>query len=264
MNKKIIILFVLAAAVAAGIAAFSLSRPRRADTAADQLSSAAKQLEAQGNLPGAKDAYAKLIFDHPNLRTVGDWQKSIESINIRLLFSPAITAKSIEYEIMPGDSLDKIAREHRTTVELLRRSNNLADDRIVPGKKIKVWNAPFTIFVDKSQNTLLLKSDEEIVKTYTVATGANNSTPVGTFRIVEKIVNPPWYKDNRVIPPSSPENILGTRWMGFDKKGYGIHGTRDPKSLGNQVTAGCVRLANPDVEELFSIVPQGTEVTIVD
>ncbi|MCX5714227.1 MAG: L,D-transpeptidase [Candidatus Omnitrophica bacterium] len=64
--------------------------------------------------------------------------------------------------------------------------------------------------------------------------------------------------------PGSADNLLGTRWLGIDLPGYGIHGTVDPSSLGKQVTQGCVRMANSDAEELYSIVPTGTEVTIVD
>ena len=66
------------------------------------------------------------------------------------------------------------------------------------------------------------------------------------------------------MPPDSPENILGTRWLGFDKKGYGIHGSVDPSAIGQYVTAGCVRMTNADVEELYAILPVGAEVTIVD
>ena len=66
------------------------------------------------------------------------------------------------------------------------------------------------------------------------------------------------------MPPESPENVLGTRWMGFDIPGYGIHGTVEPKAIGQQVTAGCVRMLNEQVEELYSILPVGTEVVIVD
>jgi lipoprotein-anchoring transpeptidase ErfK/SrfK len=224
----------------------------------------AKKQEIQQDLLAAKNAYQKLVNEFPNSREVIDWQKKIEEINIKLLFSPTITPKSIEYEIKAGDSLEKIAKDYKTTAELIMKSNNLKDDRIFPGKKIKVWTAPFSIVVDKSQNTLILKSDEEIIKTYIVSTGTNNSTPVGTFKIIEKIINPPWYKPGAVIPPGSPENILGSRWIGLDKEGYGIHGTKDPQSLGKQVTAGCVRMSNPDIEELYSIIPNGTEVTIVD
>jgi lipoprotein-anchoring transpeptidase ErfK/SrfK len=52
--------------------------------------------------------------------------------------------------------------------------------------------------------------------------------------------------------------------MGIDKPSYGLHGTTEPQNLGQQVTQGCVRLSNPDVEELYSIVPLGTEVIITD
>ncbi|MCX5711312.1 MAG: L,D-transpeptidase family protein [Candidatus Omnitrophica bacterium] len=164
----------------------------------------------------------------------------------------------------PGDTLTRIAREFKTTPELIAKSNNLTDSKIIPGRKIKVWSAPFSILVDKSQNTLTLKSDEEVIKVYIVSTGKNNSTPVGTYKITNKLVNPTWFKSGAVIPAGSTDNVLGTRWMGFDLAGYGIHGTTEPQNLGKQVTAGCVRLGNPDVEELYTIIPVGTEVTIVD
>jgi len=118
--------------------------------------------------------------------------------------------------------------------------------------------------VDKSQNTLILKTGEEIIKTYIVSTGVNNSTPLGNFKIINKLVSPTWYKAGVVVSAGSPGNILGSRWLGFDLAGYGIHGTTDPQSLGRQVTQGCVRMSNSDVEELYSIVPVETEVTIVD
>ncbi len=160
----------------------------------------------------------------------------------------------------------KISRQFKTTPELIMKSNNLSNDRIAVGRKIKVWTAPFSIVVDKSQNTLLLKSAEEVIKTYVVSTGVNNSTPVGNFKIVNKIPNPPWFKPGaeKPIPASSPENILGSRWMGFDLSGYGIHGTTQPGSLGRQATQGCVRMSNSDVEEVYTIISVGTEVTIID
>jgi len=231
---------------------------------AQSLLSQAKELQAKGDLAGAKTVYQRLVNDFPNSGSVMDWQKKIDDINIRLLFSPVITAKSVLYEIKPGDTLGKISRQFKTTVELIKKSNHLTSDVITPGKKIKIWNAAFSILVDKSQNILLLKSDEEIFKVYVVATGRDNSTPVGNFKITSKLINPTWFKAGAVVPTGSPENILGTRWMGLDKPSYGIHGTSEPQSLGKQVTQGCVRMSNQDVEELYVIVPIGTEVVIVD
>jgi lipoprotein-anchoring transpeptidase ErfK/SrfK len=272
VNKKIILIISLALALLVSFIALNIKRlgsgPIRADTVASAsvLINQAKGLEAKGNLADARAAYQKLINEFSNSSDVMNWQKKIEEINIKLLFSPAITAGSILYEIKPGDTLAKIAKEFKTTADLIIKSNNLSGDKIVPSRKIKVWAAPFNILVDKSQNTLTLKANEEIIKTYIVSTGKNNSTPAGNFKIMDKIPNPPWFKPgaSAPIPSGSPENILGSRWLALDLPSYGIHGTTDPQSLGKQVTQGCVRMANPDVEELYIIVPKGTEVTIID
>ncbi|MFY9402574.1 MAG: L,D-transpeptidase family protein [Candidatus Omnitrophota bacterium] len=224
----------------------------------------AKEAESKGDFLGAKQEYQKLISDFPNSQEVMNWIRKAEELNIKMLFSSKVDSKSILYEIKPGDTLSKIAREFNTTIDLLKKSNSLKDDKIIPGRKIKVWVKPFSILVYKSQNILILKSDTEIIKTYIVSTGKDNSTPVGVFKITSKLINPTWFKAGAVVPPESPENILGTRWMGISIPSYGIHGTTEPETLGQQVTQGCVRMSNPEVEELYTIVPIGTEVTIVD
>ena len=240
------------------------SKPLFSFSSPSALYKEAKGLENKQNFYEAKLLYQKLVAEHTNSPEIMNWQKKLEELNIKLLFSPAITPKSTLYEIKPGDTLTKIANELKTTVELIQKANGINDTKIMPGEKIKVWTAPFTISIDKSQNILILKSDEEIIKTYVVATGANNSTPVGKFKIVNKLVSPTWFKAGAVVAPDSPENILGSRWMGINLGGYGIHGTTDPQSVGKQVTQGCVRMVNSEVEELYAIVPVGTEVTIAD
>ena len=271
MSRKILLLFIIifALVAVAGIIALRNSGQHKLTKSgysifAPGLISRAKELEAKNNLLEAKNTYQKMIEDSPNSASVMNWQKKIEELNIKLLFSPAITAGSTLYEIKPGDTLAKIAREFKTTVELIMKSNGLASERIIPARKLKVWTVPFSIVVYKSQNILILKTNDEVIKTYVVATGKNNSTPVGTFKITSKLPNPTWFKAGAVVPASSPANILGTRWMGFDLAGYGIHGTTEPQSLGKQVTQGCVRMSSPEVEELYAIVPVGTEVTIID
>jgi lipoprotein-anchoring transpeptidase ErfK/SrfK len=270
VNKKLLII-IIAVLTVVGIVVIlsgkktgSRTHAAGASFSIHNLSNQARQFEGKGRLFEAKLLYQKLVNDFPGSPDVTNWEKKTEDLNMRLLFSAVVTPKSIIYQIRPGDTLNKIAREHKTTAELIMKSNNISDTLIVPGRKIKIWNAPFTVLVDKSQNILLLKADEEIIKTYIVSTGKNNCTPVGTFKIVNKLTNPTWFKAGAVVPPESAENVLGTRWMGFDLAGYGIHGTTEPKELGKQVTQGCVRLSNPDVEELYSIIPVGTEVTVVE
>ena len=187
-----------------------------------------------------------------------------ETAAFKETMSPASDAHSLRVEIKPGDNLTKIAKRYGVTPDLLRRINGLESDRIKPGQKLKIPTYRFSAIVDKSLNTLVLKGDEEILKTYVVATGKDNSTPVGVFKVTDKLVNPTWYKAGAVIASGKPENELGSRWIGLTAKGYGIHGTIVPETLGQQITAGCVRMKNEDVEELYTTLVPGSEVTIVD
>ena len=180
------------------------------------------------------------------------------------LFSPKPDAHSSLYSVKPGDTLTSISKKNNAAVELIKKINGLADDKLAVGKKLKIPTYKLSLVVDKSQNIMMLKGDEEVLKTYVVSTGANNSSPVGVFKVTDKLINPTWYKAGAVVPHDSPQNVLGTRWIGITKKGFGIHGTVEPEKLGQQVTAGCIRMRNDEVEELYGIVPPGTEVTISD
>jgi len=224
----------------------------------------AQALEERGSLEEAKDIYQQLISSSLSSQEMQLVQGRLENISLKIVLSGISVKQSQIYEVKPNDSLSKIAKQFNTTIAFIKKSNNIKSDVIRTGMKLRIWTAPFTILIDKSQNTLILQSDGEIIKTYSVSTGDNNSTPIGTYSIINKLVDPTWYKDGKEIPPSSPDNILGTRWMGFNLPGYGIHGTTQPEHIGKQITEGCVRMRNEDVEELFDLIPQGTEVTIID
>jgi lipoprotein-anchoring transpeptidase ErfK/SrfK len=182
----------------------------------------------------------------------------------KALVSKEITPDSIVYTVQAGDTLYVLAKKNHTTVDFIKKINDLKSDNIYVKMKLKIHTAPFLIRIDKSKNTLVLYSNNEAVKKYSVATGKKNCTPTGEFKITDKLVHPTWFKTGAILPPGSPENALGTRWLGFDKPAYGIHGTIEPKSIGTQASEGCIRMLNEDVEELYSIVPVGTKVIIQD
>lgn len=101
-----------------------------------------------------------------------------------------------------------------------------------------------------------------VVKIFSTAVGADESpSPAGTFKIVQRINDPTWYSKGKVIG-SGKTNPIGTRWIGLSVKGYGIHGTNNPASIGHNVSHGCIRLRNRDVEELFTMVAVGDEVEL--
>ncbi|CAM3164654.1 LysM peptidoglycan-binding domain-containing protein [Paenibacillus lupini] len=126
--------------------------------------------------------------------------------------------------------------------------------------------AKLSIEIDITKNKLYVKSGGTVKKSFNIASGKKAGlTPTGSFEIMTKIENP-WYSA-KGIPGGDPKNPLGSRWLGLSVPNtqgtkYGIHGTNAPSSIGTNASAGCIRMLNEDVEWLFDMIPNGTEVTI--
>ncbi|MCK4881421.1 MAG: L,D-transpeptidase family protein [Candidatus Omnitrophica bacterium] len=235
------------------------------DMTGNELYDQASGLKKDGEIVQAKEAYQKILTDYPDVGNVEKVQKELEALNMELLFSKTpVPGKTVVHEIQSGDTLGGLASKYGTTIDLIKRSNNLSSDVIRIGQKLRIWTEMFNIFVDKSQNILILKDGDDVLKVYNVSTGNANSTPVGEFEITTRLIDPVWFNKGIVVPPESPQNVLGSRWLGFDLPGYGIHGTVEPETIGEQVTAGCIRMRNEEVEELYSIIPRGTKVIVAD
>jgi len=124
-------------------------------------------------------------------------------------------------------------------------------------------SSPRRIIVSIPDRKLVLLEDGEVRKIYDVAVGARVSpSPVGQFKINNRIVKPNYYGTGKVVLPGK-NNPLGTRWLGLNKPSYGIHGTSAPKSIGKAASHGCIRMSNRDVEELFELVRPGDAVEIL-
>jgi lipoprotein-anchoring transpeptidase ErfK/SrfK len=118
------------------------------------------------------------------------------------------------------------------------------------------------IVVNIPDRELALLEDGRVVKIYPVAVGAASTpSPVGAFTIAARIPNPTWYGPHKIVPPGKT-NPLGPRWIGLSRKGYGIHGTSAPNSIGHAASHGCIRMRNADVEELFGKVQIGDTVEL--
>jgi lipoprotein-anchoring transpeptidase ErfK/SrfK len=118
------------------------------------------------------------------------------------------------------------------------------------------------VVVSIPDRTLAVVVNDEVVSVYPVAVGKSTTpSPVGTFTIVNRVANPTYYKPGHVIGPGA-SNPIGTRWLGLNLKGYGIHGTDAPRSIGHARSHGCIRLRNRDVEQLFEQLRPGDLVEI--
>lgn len=184
-------------------------------------------------------------------------------------------------------SLDRVpaqvgvqVRQRRLRRAVVRALKTAGPDRVVRvhARTVapKVTNAQLAgeygtvITVDRLNFRLRLWKRLKLVKTYPIAVGqVGLETPAGLYHIQNKQIDPIWNVPDsdwagdlagKTIPPG-PKNPLKARWMGI-YNGAGIHGTDSIDSLGTAASHGCVRMAVPDVIDLYDRVPVGAAVYI--
>uniref|UniRef100_Q01NJ9 ErfK/YbiS/YcfS/YnhG family protein n=1 Tax=Solibacter usitatus (strain Ellin6076) TaxID=234267 RepID=Q01NJ9_SOLUE len=150
------------------------------------------------------------------------------------------------------DQIKKMAA--LTSVMLMAVAEALAQDQNTrPARRI---------VVSIPDRKLAVMEDDRVLRVFETAVGAPKSpSPTGTYTIINSIADPTWYTKGKIVPPGKC-NPLGTRWLGLSVKGYGIHGTNVPSSIGRNASHGCIRMRNRDVEELFKMVAVGDQVEL--
>jgi lipoprotein-anchoring transpeptidase ErfK/SrfK len=185
-------------------------------------------------------------------------------------------------------SLETIESKRGLKVRAKRLQRRLAQALVEPGAERRVrapakvlqpkvttaeleQKYPVILVADRSSFQLHLYERLKLSRTYTVAVGALGfDTPAGLYHIQNKAVDPAWSVPNSdwagslagtVVPGGVPENPLKERWLGI-YDGAGIHGTDQTYSLGTAASHGCIRMAIPDVIELYDKVPVGAPIYI--
>jgi lipoprotein-anchoring transpeptidase ErfK/SrfK len=172
----------------------------------------------------------------------------------------------------PGTAVDtKAMRSQLVTAfeSAGSRSARLPEHPVAARRTVAAYGP--VIVIVRATNTLTLYRGTEVVRRFPVATGqAVYPTPAGMWHIMDKQLDPWWYPPTndawarglKPVPPG-PSNPLGTRWMGLNAPGVGIHGTDEPSSIGYSASHGCIRMHVPDAEWLFERVSVGTPVVIL-
>ncbi len=129
-----------------------------------------------------------------------------------------------------------------------------------------------TIVVDTAARLLYLVRGDGTAVRYRVAVGRPGTTWKGMQTITAKQEWPQWtptpeMRRSRPGLPrhvaGGPRNPLGARALYLGSTLYRIHGTTDPRSIGRAASAGCFRMLNDDVIELYRFVPVGTKVQVI-
>ncbi len=196
-----------------------------------------------------------------------------------------IIGKSQVYKVENGESLIEIARKFNLGYNEIVAANPDIDPFLPPiGAIVKIpttWILPEValydgIVINLSEMRLYYfyrLGSREFVKTFPIGIGREGyETPVGQFKIVQKLENPSWYVPASIraekpelpsVVPPGPDNPLGTHALRLSLNTYLIHGTNKPWGVGRRVSHGCIRLYPEDIPVLFGLVKKGVRVEIV-
>jgi len=192
---------------------------------------------------------------------------------------------SVKTHIIKGnESLIEVARRFGIGYNAIVDANPGVDP-FIPGsnKSITIptsWILPdiapyegIIINISEMRLYYFSKHSAPIVRTYPIGIGSEgNETPVGVFKITEKVVKPSWHvpesirKEKPELPavvPPGPDNPLGSHALRLSAKSVLIHGTNRPFAVGRRASHGCIRMYPEDIPKLFQAVPNQSKVTII-
>lgn len=139
---------------------------------------------------------------------------------------------------------------------------------------------PGTIVVDQTSRYLYFVLQDGKAIRYAVGVGPVARTfPGGEAEIARKAKWPRWtptpnmikrnpkqYARNAGGVDGGPQNPMGARALYMHQNGvdtyYRVHGTNDPSSIGKAVSAGCIRLLNQDIIDLYNRVKPGAKIVV--
>ena len=209
---------------------------------------------------------------------------ALQRLSAQLFLTPVFNVNDpacFQYTVQPNDSLEKIVRKQKLGCDwrLVARMNNIKrPEAIAVGKRLKLPRGPFSAVVSKRDYRIDLcaglGSDRIVVASLPVGLGAANGTPEGRFRVKpgSKLINPEWIHPvtGQRYEADDPANPIGEHWLGLEGiegknaslLGYGIHGTIENDSIGQNMSLGCVRLLKDDVALVWESLADGAEVEI--
>lgn len=260
------------------------TQPPAALSEMDKATQGADEKIKSGDLVAARRMLSQALGSARTEAEKTALRQKLSAINEDLVFSPKVYAGDTfveTYVVQPGDALAKIAskRDLATDWRLIQRINRLSNpNRISVGQKLKLVRGPFHAVVTKSayRLDLYMGSPDEpnawmFVKAFRVGLGEGNGTPTGNFVVKKnsKLVNPYWVnpRTGEKFEADDPKNPIGEFWIGIEGVGesapyvgYGLHGTIEPESIGQQKSMGCVRMGAEDIAQVYELLIDGVSV----
>jgi lipoprotein-anchoring transpeptidase ErfK/SrfK len=257
--------------------------------AKDQYETGMQRLES-GDIPVGRALLSELLFREGALprHEAQAVRERLAFLNENTVFRKKRNGEQIAkdpivslHKVQSGEYLSTIGNTYRIPYQLIERINNIDARRLQAGQGIQVIKGPVHAQIDKSdyRMDLFVEDPDGIriyLKSYTVGLGEFDSTPVGKWivkpgsKVGPANGGPSWVnpRTGERYDRNDPNIPIGEYWMALegiddntrDRKGYGIHATNDPESIGRQESMGCIRMRDDDVDQVFYTLFEGSSI----
>ena len=243
--------------------------------AASLITEAAALLgEKPGKIVEARDKLNQALRMPMSPQQRSSVKEQLSELSNQWLFSRTVLTDDPlceSYQVRSGDTLEKIGNKFKVPHEILETINRINDPRsLQAGLPIKVIKGPFNAKIYRSTFMMDVYLQNTFVRSFRVGLGKDKTeTPTGIWHVKSdgKLEKPPWPDPvtGRIVYPEDPEYALGSRWIGLEgltgeaknRTGFGIHGTKDPETIGTASSQGCIRMNNGEAILVYNMLFPG-------
>ncbi len=217
----------------------------------------AKQQIASGDQSDAKKILLALIQSFPDSTRINDARKVLGDLNINEFFSPVPGPDKMEYVVVRGDSIAKIASKTKYPAELIFKANGLNSLTIQPGKRLIIPRGQFTLVINTKKGDVTLVNNGIFFRWYKpLEVKLPAKVVLGQFKMREKIA----WSDGIRVAFGEKKYLGSSRWIVINVNGITLYSETNPQTPNAQKPGSGIMLGSADMEELFALVTKDTPV----
>ncbi len=222
---------------------------------------AAMDLLRKGELISARDRLLYLMQYFPESATFPEAKRVVGEVNLDLLLSKIPIPGKVDHKVKRGEALVTIASRNETTIDYIMRANGKTSEFIFPDEELTVYPLKFRVEIDLKKNSVTVFDGDRFFKEYAIVTRnlpAEMKAPVATT-VSERVA---WHKD-QPVNFTHPNYMSSAKWIRTGKIGLFLRQADAGPDGGGESRPFGIMVANPDLEELYTILRVGSKVDLV-
>ncbi|MCL2104523.1 MAG: LysM peptidoglycan-binding domain-containing protein [Kiritimatiellaeota bacterium] len=218
--------------------------------------------EQAGNLADARLTFLHLLGQNETAELYPFIERKIGQINSTLFFSKQPVPGKTTHTVVRGDTPGRIAQRFGCTQEFIMEVNGIERPETMRiGALLQVLDSPvFELRISKADASARLTLNGEFFNRYALVTGGADIPPAGNYTVRNRGKRTLDHSDIWTgLPDDKPRHPQDICWITLSPSGITLQGTRNISA-----DAPAVRFRNPDIDELFLLLPNGTPVVIAE